>query len=429
MIEQLISYLNASPTAFHAVAQSEGMLEGFTRLEESQPWNLVPGGRYVVTRNQSSLIAFVMPDEKALGFQVVASHTDSPMFKLKEMAELTSQDYVRLNTEGYGGMIISTWLDRPLSIAGRVFARQGNTLATRLVDLADHTVLIPNVAIHMNRELNDGFKYKPNVDLPPLYGLGNSAGTFRNLVADCAGVREEDMLGWDLYLYNRMPGQIWGADNAFFSAPRIDNLECAFCSVQALKGAKASRHVQMIALFDNEEVGSTTRQGAASTFLSDVMERIGLESGMQRLDYLRALHNSMMLSADNAHAVHPNHPEFSDPVNRVFMNKGIVIKANANQKYTSDSVSAGLFRSMLKESDVPYQSYYNRSDMRGGSTLGNISGTQVSLCTVDIGCAQLSMHSCYETAGTQDAEYMTRGMQAFLESDVIACADGTFTLG
>ena len=198
MIEQLISYLNASPTAFHAVAQSEGMLEGFTRLEESQPWNLVPGGRYVVTRNQSSLIAFVMPGEKALGFQVVASHTDSPMFKLKEMAELTSQDYVRLNTEGYGGMIISTWLDRPLSIAGRVFARQGNTLATRLVDLADHTVLIPNVAIHMNRELNDGFKYKPNVDLPPLYGLGNSAGTFRNLVANCAGVREEDMLGWDL---------------------------------------------------------------------------------------------------------------------------------------------------------------------------------------------------------------------------------------
>ena len=428
-VQDLINWIGASPTAFHAVESAGKTLRDARLLQEGEAWHLEAGQVYVVTRNQSSLIAFRMPEGTPQGFQVVASHTDSPMMKIKQHGELSSsQPYVQLNVEVYGGMIMSSWFDRPLSVAGRVTFREGRMQKSRLISPDRDLALIPNVAIHMNRDVNKGFEYKANVDLMPLWGDGDARGSLLRLAAREAGVPEEDITGWDLFVINRMPGSIWGGQQVFFSAPRIDNLECAYCSLLALRDARMSRHVQMIAMFDNEEVGSGTRQGADSDFLSGVMERIALCAGMDRQSYLRALASSVMLSADNAHAVHPNHPEYADPENRVYMNRGIVIKANANQRYTSDSVSAGLLRHILKDREIPFQDFYNRSDLRGGSTLGNISGRHVGLCTVDIGLAQLAMHSSYETAGCMDLAFMTEGMRAFLETDLVCTSDGEFCL-
>ena len=427
--QKLIAFIQKSPTAFQTIDTICGMLKGFTPLKESEKWQLTPGGKYYVTRNRSSIIAFTLPVQPFDAFQLVASHSDSPTFKIKENAETQVRGhYVQLDTERYGGMIMSSWFDRPLSVAGRVLVRDDKGLRTVLVNIDRDMAVIPNVAIHMNREVNNGYKYNAAVDTFPLWGTEDARGTFRAQVAQAAGVAEDDILGADLYLYNRMQGCVWGAGQEFISAPRLDDIECAFCSVEAFLAAKPSRHANVCCVFDNEEVGSTTKQGADSSFLQDTLRRIMLALGRDEEAYYAALANSFMLSADNAHAMHPNHPEFSDPENHTFMNGGIVVKFNANQKYTTDGVSEAVFHQICQKAGVPVQHYANRSDMAGGGTLGNISGSHVSINTLDIGLAQLAMHSSYETAGVRDIDYMIDGMRAFYETDIHCTEDGDYSL-
>ena len=272
----------------------------------------------------------------------------------------------------------------------------------RLVTVDKDMLMIPNLAIHMNREANSGYKYNVQKDLLPLYGLESAKGTFFKTVAEAAGVAEEEILGHDLFLYNRMPGTIWGGEEEFVSAPRLDDLQCAFSSMEGLIAGKNEKSICVHMVMDNEEVGSGTKQGAASTFLRDTLLRINLGLGRSYEDYLISLAKSFMISADNAHAIHPNYPEKADPVNRPHINGGIAVKYNANQKYCTDGISAAMFKDLCKEAGVACQVYVNRSDVAGGSTLGNISNTQVALNTVDIGLPQLAMHSPYETAGVKD---------------------------
>ena len=430
MTKKLIRFLEESPTAFHAVVNMANRLKeaGFEELRECErAWNLKEGGKYYVTRNLSSIIAFTVPCRDFRGFQIMASHSDSPSFKLKENPEMNvEKHYVKLNVEKYGGMICAPWFDRPLSVAGRLVVRENGRLMTKLVNVDRDLVMIPNLAIHMNRQVNDGYAYNAQTDMLPLYGGEEAAGTLMDTVAEAAGVKKEDILGHDLFLYNRMKGSIWGAKEEFFSCGRIDDLQCAFSSLEAFLAAENTRSIPVHAVFDNEEVGSGTKQGADSTFLTDVLERINTALGRSRQEYLSAVANSFMISADNAHGVHPNHADKTDPTNRPYVNGGIVLKFNANQKYTTDAVSAAVFKSICEAENVPVQTFANRSDMAGGSTLGNIANAHVSLNTADIGLPQLSMHSPYETAGTKDTEYLIRAAKHFFSSSVATDADGSF---
>ncbi len=437
-VRGLMEYLSQSPTAFHAVEgiRQRLLAAGFTELAEHQRWTLLPGGSYFTTRNGSSVIAFRIGQEPSrAGFMVTASHSDSPCFKIKENAELRIRDrYVQLNTEGYGGMICSTWLDRPLSVAGRVLVRrrdeQGREcFETRLVNFDRDLVLIPNLAIHMNRKVNEGMAYNKQVDMLPLLGSGAlEEGSFRRLVAAQAGAEPEDVLGSDLYLYNRMAPTVWGAEEEYLSAGRLDDLECAYATLQGFLQGKCPRGVQVYCCFDNEEVGSGTKQGADSTFLQDVLYRIALGLGLDDEDFRCMQARSLMLSCDNAHAVHPNHPEKTDARNCTYMNEGIVVKSHAGQKYTSDGVSVALFRGICQRAGVPLQFFANRSDEAGGSTLGNIAMAHVSMHTVDLGLAQLAMHSAYETAGVRDLDYLIRACAAFYRSSLHMGRDGSIVV-
>ena len=415
--KQLIEFIDKSPTCFHAVKTMSDMLrgEGFTELREDQKWHIEKGGRYFVARNGSSLIAFTIPEQDMKGMRIMASHSDSPTFKIKEDPEMEADGhYIKLNVERYGGMICAPWFDRPLSVAGRVIVRNssGNSasgaLRTILVNVDRDLLIIPNLAIHMNREVNDGYKYNAQKDMLPLYGDITAKDTFMKVIADAAGIAPEDILGHDLFLYNRQSASIWGASGEFLSSGRLDDLQCAFSSLKGFLAGEKKEYMAVHCVLDNEEVGSGTKQGAASTFLYDTLTRAHENLGLTREDYLIHLADSFMVSADNAHAVHPNHTDKTDPVNRPYLNGGIVIKFNANQKYCTDGVSAAMFREICQRADVPVQTFVNRSDMAGGSTLGNISNTQVALNTVDIGLPQLAMHSPYETAGIKDTEYLVR---------------------
>ena len=330
-------------------------------------------------------------------------------------------------------MICSTWLDRPLGVAGRVLVRTkteaGERYETKLIDFDRDLVLIPNVAIHMNRKINDGFTFNKQIDMVPLLGSGTlEKGAFRRMVAEQAGVAEAEVLGSDLYLYNRMAPTVWGAENEFLSAGRLDDLECAWATLQGLLQGKNEKSVQLWCCFDNEEVGSGTKQGADSTMLEDVLRRIAKGLGWDDEDYRCAVARSFMLSCDNAHAVHPIHPEKTDATNCTFMNEGIVVKSHAGQKYTSDAVSVALFRGVCEKASVPVQFFANRSDEMGGSTLGNIAMAQVSMNTVDLGLAQLAMHSAYETAGVRDLEYLERACAACCGAGLSTDARGDLRL-
>ena len=428
-ISGLTAFLKRSVSAFHAV---EAICEelrgaGYAQLQESEHWEPVPGGKYFVTRNQSSVIAFRVPERGFAPVQAVACHSDSPAFRVKECAELEVQgSYVQLNTECYGGMIMSTWLDRPLSVAGRVLVRTERGIESKLVCVDRDMLLIPSLAIHMNRSVNDGVKFNPQVDMLPLLGDHGAKGSFQSVIAGAAGVAPEQIAGSDLFLYNRMPPSIWGEDGCYISAPRLDDLECAYTGLCAFLAAKPGEHIDMLCVFDNEEVGSNTRQGADSTFLEDILQRLALALGADGEALRGALASSFLISADNAHALHPNHPEKSDAANRALMNAGIVVKFSANQQYTTDGLTKAVFAGICERADVPVQYFTNRSDVKGGSTLGNISGAHVSIPTVDIGLAQLAMHSSFETAGTRDAEYMVRALTAFYESEIRAGRDGAY---
>lgn len=415
MIHQLFDFIQCSPTASHTAATVRAMLvqAGFTQLLESQPWDLQPGGRYYTTRGMSSLIAFQVPKADFHGFSVIAPHGDSPCFKVKESPELrVDGQYTKLNTEVYGGMQLALWTDRPLSVAGRLAVRTENGVKGVLCDIRRDLLLIPGVAIHMNRGVNEGVKLDPQKDTLPL--LGGSQAELKKLVAENAGVAPEDILSWDLYLYSRAQGTVFGAEKEFIAAPRLDDLECVFAAAKAFLAGENRENVTVLSLFDNEETGSLTRQGADSPFLSEVLERISLSCGKSREEHLRAIASGFMLSADNAHAVHPDSPEKSDPTNRCYLNGGVVVKHSP--RYASDALTAGLFQRICQKAGVPVQVYYNNSKIPGGGTLGNLSGSHVALPTVDIGLAQLSMHSPFETAGAKDLDYMVWAMQAFYES-------------
>ena len=424
MNEKLFDYIAVCPTAFHTCAHSADMLResGYTELCEAQRWEIVSGGKYFVTRNGSSLIAFRVPAGEIAGFMMTAAHGDSPAFKIKENAELPDGNYLRLSVEKYGGMLCAPWLDRPLSVAGRVLVSEGDKLSVKLVDLKDPCAIIPNVAIHMNRNANDGMSYNAAVDMLPVW-MSSEKGSFRAAVAKVAGVTEDAIVTGDLFLYDPQKGVTLGE---YISAPRLDDLQCAFSSLTAFLAAGESRSIPVCCIFDNEEVGSETKQGAASTFLYDTLTRLCAALGMDGSEYRRLVAGSFLVSCDNAHAVHPNHGEFADRNHTARMNGGVVIKYNANQRYTSDAVSAGIFRRICESAGVPVQYYANRADTPGGSTLGNISNTQVSLNAVDIGLAQLAMHSPFETAGAADTASLVKALTAFFEHSLVAERDGVY---
>lgn len=419
--KELLDFIDNSVSPYHAIESIKKMLceNGYTELAESESFSLECGGKYFVTRNGSSVIAFELPGGTPTSFIMAAAHSDSPSFKIKENPELASPCYVRLNTEKYGGMLMSTWLDRPLSVAGRVIVKKENGFESRLVNIDRDLLVIPNVAIHMNRNANDGVKIAANVDTIPLFGNGDAKGKFMSLVAETANVQQDAILGKDLFLYARDRGAHVGYDEEFIASPRLDDLECAFACMKALVNSKASNAVKVCAVFDNEEVGSDTKQGAASTFLRDTLRRITLSLGMDEEGYLKALAKSFLVSADNAHAIHPNHPELSDGENAPLMNGGIVIKHNANQRYATDGVSAAVFKNVCEKAGVKVQGFANRSDMAGGSTLGSIATTLVPVKTVDIGLAQLAMHSAYETTGVYDLDDLVNAMTVYFEEDSI----------
>lgn len=413
---ELLSFIKHSPTAFHAIQnlKEELLQQHFTELKENEKWLLEAGHSYFVIRNDSSLIAFTIPAQEFHGIRVTASHSDSPCFKIKEQPEITVENqYIKLNVEPYGGMLCAPWFDRPLSVAGRLIIREGRQLKSKLVRIDRDLLLIPNLAIHINRKVNEGYHYQMQTDMLPLMGGIQTKDSFMRLIAAEAQVKPTDILGSDLFLFNRSEGVIWGAAEEYISAPRLDDLQCAFAALRGFLEAKRQQNLSVYCVFDNEEVGSGTKQGAESSFLADTLRRINLCLGRSEEEYLMMLAEGFMLSADNAHAIHPNHPELADPVNRPYLNQGIVIKYNANQKYCTDGVSAAMFKDLCEQADVPYQSFTNRSDMPGGSTLGNIANTKVPMNTVDIGLPQLSMHSPYETAGIQDTLYLVRATKQF----------------
>ena len=410
-INTLCDFLNASHSGYHAVAYLENLLkqEGYVRLRESEGWTLQPGGRYYLIRGGTALLAFRIPREAPRGFLLSASHSDRPTFKVKENAELTGA-YTRLAVERYGGQLLFTWLDRPLSIAGRVVVETETGVESRLVDIDRDLLLIPNVAIHMNRQVNDGYKWNPAVDLLPLLGSKDAKGKLMALLEAEAGGK---ILGHDLYLYVRDKARIWGMENEYLSAAGLDDLECAWGCTQGFLRAKDSCEIPVLCVFDSEEVGSGSIQGAASTLLPDTLNRI---CGALELDLKNLLSQSFMVSADNGHALHPNHPELSDPTNAPILGEGVVIKFNATLKYCTDGVSSALFRKICGKAGVKTQTYCNRADIAGGSTLGNISQQKVSIPTVDIGLAQLAMHSCCETAAVADALALEDAMTAYYSS-------------
>lgn len=406
----LIEFIWNSPSAFHVVENIKTRLlqQDFQELKEQECWKPESGKGYFVVRNDSSIIAFRTPKKAARGFHVIATHSDAPTFKLKEQPELVAEEhYIRINTEKYGGMIHSTWLDRPLSVAGRILLKdEKQKVATKLVNVDRDLLVIPNLAIHMNRDINKGYEYNPQVDLLPLMGLGTKETAkelLLKIVADSVKVKKEEILAGDLFLYVREKGRLTGVQEEFVLSPRLDDLQCVHASLQAFTESKPDQYINVLAVFDNEEVGSTTAQGADSTFWKDTMERIGEALGWTKEEMHCKRAESFLISADNAHAVHPNHPEKADLSNRPYLGKGLVIKYHGGQKYTTDGVSAACMKLWCEAADVPYQTFYNRSDMIGGSTLGNISNAQVSMTSVDVGLPQLAMHSAMEMAAGADS--------------------------
>lgn len=419
ILRDLMNFLDSSVTMFHAINECEKVLQrsGFTYLPENEKWN-INKGKYYTKRNSSSLIAFDIA-EGDYHFQISAAHSDSPTFKLKDRPVIEANGYLKLNVEGYGGMINATWLDKPLTLAGRVMVNTDKGIETRLLHIDRDLLIIPNVPIHFNREINKGFAFNNQVDMLPILSAGNlKEADFDNMIAKELGIEAEAILAKDLYLVNRQKAAIIGFDNELISSGRLDDLECVYTSLRGFVEAENKNHINVFAVFDNEEVGSVTKQGAMSTFLASTLDRVNTALGKSKEEYYRAIAKSILISCDNAHAVHPNHPELFDVKNRPVLNQGIAIKESANQKYTTDAFSRAILKKILEKKNIPYQTFANRSDIAGGSTLGNLSNTVVSMNAVDIGLPQLAMHSAYETAGAKDVGYAFETLKAFFEANI-----------
>lgn len=419
--KELIEFLNKSHSEFNAISNIKNILinEGFKELKESNLWTLLRGEKYFITRNDSSIIAFTINNFMAnYRFDICASHSDSPCLKIKMCDDIISNGYHKLAVENYGGLIKSTWLDKPLSVAGRVIVKNGNEFSSLIVDIDKNLLSIPNTCIHFNREINKGYEYNTQVDLMPIIGKDyETKNSIKALISKEYGISEENIFSYDLYLYNRELASFGGINDEFIMSPKIDNLESAFLSLKGFLKSEQKKNISVYCVFNNEEIGSMSGNGADSTFLSDVLQRINFSLGRNIEEYQCAIAKSVLLSIDNAHGVHPNHPELSDPNNLVELNKGVVVKLNSNMAYTTDAFSLSLVKELCNRNNISYQLFYNRSDIRGGGTLGAISLSHVSLTSIDIGLAQLAMHSNYELAGSNDCESMFALVENFYTND------------
>ena len=430
-LEGLFDFLNKGVSAFHSAAAAAAILEanGYEERPESAAWELVPGGKYYTTRNGSAVLAWRMPRGELTGWHVTASHSDSPTWKIKELDGGKDAVFARAETEGYGGMIMPTWLDRPLSVAGRILVRTENGVKSILVHPDHALACIPNLCIHFDHEVNKGKNYNPQVDLQPIFGAAGT--TLRQVLAEEAGVRAEDILDSDLMLCTCEQAVRVGLKGEYFMSGRIDDLECAYTTLWGFlqgRGEEEGRG-DIWVMFDNEEVGSSSRQGAQGTLMADVLARIEEKLGVTREQSIRACTNSLLLSADNGHATHPNHPEKSDPAHPVTLGGGVLLKSNARQTYTTSGLTGAAFSAICQKAGVPVQFASNRADVPGGSTLGNLLGHQILIPMVDIGLAQLAMHSSMETASCIDAEYMAKAVAEFYNTPISQPKDGEWKLG
>ena len=415
----LNEFLEKSYTAYHAVKNAADYLtaNGFSELFEGEDWNVEEGGKYFVTRGGSSLIAFTVGAlDNGLNFKIAASHADSPALKLKDNAVFTSGAYEKLNAECYGGGIWYSFFDRPLKIAGRIVESENGVLRPRLAE-SDYFVTIPSLAVHQNRGVNDGFAVNAQTDLSPLYALTEQGG---DLISSLSSA---PVAAYDLYLVNAQKPYVFGRNGEFLASPRVDNLTSVFASIEAISDVLAPGGVCVAAIFDNEEVGSRTLEGAGGDFMERTLRRLTSALRFDDDEYYKALHSSFLLSVDNAHALHPNHPEKCDPTNRPAAGGGVVIKFHADKAYTTDALSAAVIEEIFKNANVPFQKFYNRSDVRSGSTLGAISLSKVSLLSADIGIAQFAMHSACESFACADYASMRSGLRAFFASSIQANGD------
>lgn len=420
-ISALLDFIQRSPSEYHVIENISAALSGagYVCLPARERWTIEPGGKYYTLRGGSSLIAFRIPAQgKPQGFRLAAAHSDFPSFRIKVHAEKRDKNYLRVSTEPYGGMIMSTWLDRPLSVAGRVLVRTPEGLTVRLVNIDRDLLVIPSVAIHMDRTVNDGKKFDAHIDMLPLLGEQGEVGALAREIAAAADAEEADVVDGDLFVYCRTRGCRFGAADEFILSPKLDDLSCVWSCTRAFLDADDAQSgcIPVCCTFHNEEVGSVTKQGAGSTFLCDTLRRISFALGGGEERYQTMLAGSFFVSADNAHAIHPNHPEYADAENAPVLNGGVVVKYNAAQRYATDGVSAAVFREVCRAADVPVQVFANRSDLRGGSTLGSIAGTHMPVPTADIGMPQLAMHSAVETAGASDVGYFTRAMREYFSA-------------
>ncbi len=422
--KDLIRFIDNSKSSFHAVVETKKYLteNGFNEVKLEEKWKLEKGGKYFTTKNNSALVAFVVGEKNLTetGFRLVGAHTDSPGFRIKPNPEITADNrYLKLNTEVYGGAILNTWFDRPLSIAGRVSVKGENPLEPKemLVDLEKPMLIIPNLAIHMNREVNEGFKFNPQLHTLPILSMINDEFEKENylvkLIAKDLGIDEKDILDFELYLYATEKGSLVGLNEEFISIGKLDDLAMVHAEMNALANAKNKNATNVAIAFDNEEVGSKTKQGAGSPFVKDILKRIALCEGLDEEEFLIALEKSFLISADLAHAKHPNFQEKSDPTNIPVINEGPAIKIAANQAYTTDSTSAAIYEGICAAANVPVQKFVNRSDLKGGSTIGPISSSQLPIRSVDIGGPILGMHSVRELGGVLDHHYVYKSFLEF----------------
>ena len=414
----LLDLFNNSYNEYFAISNIKKLLDenGFICLLENEKYEISLGKSYYILRDGSSIIAFKVPEKlDELYFKIVASHSDSPVLKIKENPTVIENGYNKLKVEKYGGMIVSSWLDKPLGIAGRVCYKNGNAITTRLVNFPTN-LIIPNVAIHQNRDINNGFIYNPQIDLLPILGLGNN-DLFKELL-DSTRNNEEEILSYDLNLYNKEKAVLGGINNEFIYSPKEDNLVSAYISILSLISSISYDGISLGVVFNNEEVGSSSLNGADSDFLATNLKRISKSLGFSNDELSRALVKSYLVSLDNAHAIHPNHPEMSDNKNNCLINEGVAIKHNSNMLYTSEAISTAIIKLIASKENISLQTFFNRADARGGSTLGNISLTHVSIRSVDLGIPQLAMHSNYEVMGSKDTINAYKLLKALFNSKI-----------
>ncbi|NLK93571.1 MAG: M18 family aminopeptidase [Clostridiales bacterium] len=416
LAQELIDFIQESPTAFHGTNEIKKILStfGYVELQEGEKWNIQENGKYFLTKNNSALIAFEIGNGKIeeKGFRIIGAHTDSPGFKIKPKCQINVENhYIKLNTEVYGGPILSTWFDRPLSIAGRVLLKGKSILhpRERLINIKKPLLVIPNLAIHMNRSVNEGYSINKQKDTLPLMGYINEKleedNLLINIISEELKVQKDEILDFDLFLYEYEKGTILGINDEFISASRLDDLWMVHAGYKALIESIENQSTKVLICIDNEEIGSLTSQGAHSSFIKNILERICLSMGKNKEEFYRALSNSAMISADLAHALHPNVVEKHDPTNRPVLGKGPVIKIAASGSYSTDGYSAAIFKGLCENAKIPYQVFVNRSDVRGGTTIGPMMSSDLSIPVIDMGAPLIGMHSIRELGSVCDNKY------------------------